>query len=289
MVMPRPHLSALLASATALAVSGCATDFLPESYLDGLRVLAIVSDPTELGPGEAVTLAPTVYSLPADPVTSTAWSFCPLTLGSPSGYACALPACEVPLVPGPGGTVTQDPTALALDCLARLGTTPPPGFVPGEVPETIETVFRLRVESASGDVREAVKRVLLHTRGAPASRNRPPVIAGVELDGAAATPGAVAATIPPGSKARLTVRVDPASVDSYLDGNGRTVVETVVVGFFSTAGRLDDERGSAPVAETFLVAKELEAGQTEAQVWVVARDLRGGEAVAGPFRVAITP
>ena len=72
----------------------------------------------------------------------------------------------------------------------------------GLVPEIIETVFRLRLESTSGEVREAVKRVALHTRGAPASRNRPPVIAAVELDRTEATPGTVAATIPPGGKVR---------------------------------------------------------------------------------------
>ncbi len=35
------------------------------------------------------------------------------------------------------------------------------------------------------------------------------------------------------------------------------------------------------------VASELEDGQTQAEIYVVVRDLRGGQAVAGPFIVPI--
>jgi len=277
----------VLALAAAAALAGCGTEFVPESYLDGLRILALAPDPAEVGPGEQVTLTPTVFALADDPVTSTAWSFCPFTLGSQAGYACAVPECEVPLTAGPGGSVTADPSALALACLAAQPE-PPPGSPSGELPAVLETVFRLRVESASGAVRTAVSRVPLHTAAAPASRNLAPVIDAVELDGVPAVAGAVGATIGAGGAVRVTVRIDPASVQTYLDGNGREVQETVAVWFYASAGRLDDERGEAPVAETSLVAEELEAGQTEALVYVVARDLRGGEAVAGPYRVTIT-
>lgn len=274
-----------LAALAAVALAGCASDFVPESYLRDLRVLAIVAEPPEAGPGEAVTLTPTVYAPPGDPVASTAWRFCPITLGASTGYACALPACEVALEAAPDGSVTQEPTALALACLEQLAAAPPPGFEPGEVPATVETVFRLRVESVGGEVREAVRRVPLHTQGPPPARNRPPIIDAVELGGAPAGEGA---TLAPGARLRLTVRVDPASLEAYVDGNGRTLTEAVTVWFYATAGRLDDVRGAAPVAETDLVAEELEPDQDEALVWVVARDLRGGEAVAGPFTVTLT-
>lgn len=275
---------ALAAPLLALTLGGCAQDFLPESYLDDLRVLSIAASPTELGPNESVTLTPTVYAPPGDPVASATWTFCPLTLGSAGSFACALPACEVPVTAKPDGTVTQDPTALALDCLGKLAASPPPGFEPGQVPDTIETTFKLTVTSQSGDERTALKRVTLHTRAAPAARNQPPVISAVELDGA---PAAGGATIAAGGKVRLTVRIDPSSIETYQDGNGRTVQEAVAVWFYATAGRLDDPRGSAPVAETDLVAKELLASDTTATIYVVARDLRGGEAVAGPYTVML--
>ena len=281
-VRGRPLLAALL-----LALAACATDFVPESYLDGLRVLAVVASPTELGPGESVTLTPAVYASPADPLdtTKTTWTFCPFTLGSTGSFACALPACEVALTPAADGTVTADPTALALDCLSKLDASPPPGFEPGVVPASIDTAFRARFETLGGEIREALKRVTLHTQAAPSPRNLPPVIQAVELGGA---PAAGGATLAAGGKLRVTVRVDPASIETYQDGNGRSVTESVTVWFYSTAGRLDDVRGSAPVAETDLVAKELRDGDTQARVWVVARDLRGGEAVAGPFTVGLT-
>ncbi|MFT3916428.1 MAG: hypothetical protein QM704_20835 [Anaeromyxobacteraceae bacterium] len=283
--MIRPRLLPFpVAALLAAGLGGCAQDFLPESYLDGLRVLSIAASPTELGPDESVTLTPTVYATAADPVASATWKFCPLTLGSAGSFACALPACEVTVTPDPDGTVTQDPTALALDCLTKLAAAPPPGFEPGQVPDTIETTFRLTVTSQSGDVREALKRVTLHTKAAPSPRNLPPVIAAVELGGA---PAAGGATLAAGGKLRVTVRIDPASIGTYQDGNGRTVQEAVAVWFYATAGRLDDPRGSAPVAETDFVAKELLASDTTASIYVVARDLRGGEAVAGPFTVTL--
>ena len=62
----------------------------------------------------------------------------------------------------------------------------------------------------------------------------------------------------------------------------------MIVSFFTTAGRFTDERAQATVGATTvgttLEAKEL-GGATGAWVWAVARDLRGGEAVAGPLRV----
>jgi len=65
----------------------------------------------------------------------------------------------------------------------------------------------------------------------------------------------------------------------------------VVVSYFTTAGRFTDERDQAtveaPSIGTSLEATEL-GGATEALVWVVARDLRGGQAVAGPLAVVFS-
>ena len=274
----------------AAALAGCARDFLPQDYLADARILAVVTDPTEVGPGESVTLTPYVYEPPlptGTPAATRAWSFCPLTLGAGSAFDCAVPQCETALTPAADGTVTADPSALALACLQSLGGSIPDGG--GAVPATIETVFRLDVTPADGLRRESVTRVVLHTGGPPPNRNRPPVILGVDLGGVAATPGVVGATIPPGAKVGVTVHIDPSSIDSYDPGDGRTLQETIVVSFFTTAGRLDWPRDDGPEAVDTLSATELEAGQDHADLWLVARDLRGGEAVAGPYVVDFGP
>jgi hypothetical protein len=148
----------------------------------------------------------------------------------------------------------------------------------------VESVFRYRVTTAAGRTRDAVLRLPL-TTSPPATRNRPPIISTVTLGGAVAGPDAAPGTVRAGGDIEIAVAIDPASLETYVDGAGRTLVESVVVSFFTTAGRFADERGAAPRAVTTLEARELAPSAGEAEVWVVARDLRGGQAVGGPFRV----
>jgi hypothetical protein len=67
------------------------------------------------------------------------------------------------------------------------------------------------------------------------------------------------------------------------------VQESIVVSFYASAGRFEDDRGEGPVASSLLRAEELlpPPADAESEVWVVARDLRGGQAVRGPLRVPI--
>ncbi len=62
-----------------------------------------------------------------------------------------------------------------------------------------------------------------------------------------------------------------------------------MVSFYTTAGRFDYDWANGPDAIVTLKPEELAAGTTEAAVWVVARDLRGGQTVGGPFRVVVAP
>jgi hypothetical protein len=229
-----------------------------------------------------------VYAPQGDPVTSS-WTFCPLSAGAQAAYACVVPACETPLAPAADGSVTAVPSDLVLACLALLGGSLPsdPG---AEVPDRIETLFRLRATSPAGPAREAVARVPLWTRGAPPDRNLAPVVTGVEIGGAPVADGGTAAPIQAGGAVAVTVRVDPASIQTYTDASGRAVQESVVVSFYASAGRFDDDRRDAPVASSLLRAEELRPppADAEAVVWVVARDLRGGQAVGGPFRIPIS-
>jgi hypothetical protein len=305
--MRAQRIVSVLAAAGLLA--GCSEDFPPGSVLDDLRVLALVADPPEAGPGETVTVRAHVYVRPDDPLLpppapgddplrprcpggpakAETWTFCPLTSGPSTGYRCLAPACDFPLEPAADGSVSAVPSQLALECLALLGGSFPSDPGAGGLPEQVETVFRYTVRSSSCATREAVARVPLFTAGPPAVRNLAPVIAGVDLAGVTAAPDTTAASARAGEKVPMVVRIDPRSIQDYFDAAGRKVTETVVVEVFSTAGRFDADRGSAPAAAFELKLEKLPAGLTTAVVYVVARDLRGGQAVAGPFRIAIVP
>jgi hypothetical protein len=282
----RPLALALLALGPLAA--GCGSDFAPPSLLDDLRVLAILAEPLELGPGDEVTLRPVIYAPPGDALTGLAWSFCPFDLGPQSGYACAAPACEHALTPEVDGSVRAAPGELALACLEELGASgePPPGL-PSEPPEVLDVRFQLALTSASGDSREAVLRVPLWTRAAPASPNRAPALAGVEWDGAPAAPGELLGPAAEGDERELRVRVDPASLDSYLGPDGEPVLEEPLVSFYATAGRFAWDRDVGQELAVTWTAERLPPELGEAEVWLVTRDLRGGQAVDGPFRVPL--
>lgn len=275
----------------ALLAGGCAAEFKPPSYLDDLRVLAIVSSPPEVGPGEEATLSPHVYLPPGETLLSSSWSYCPFSLGAAAGFSCALETCQVTLTPGVGGQVSLEPQALATQCAAKLlesGASIPADMpAGGTIPSRIEATVTLSLASSSGARREAVARLPVWTLQTPQPRNRPPVIQRVEIGGAAVPTGSAAKGVRPDEARTVRVVVDPTSIDSFTDASGRSRVEEPIISFFATAGRFEHDREAGQDVSVSWRAEELEPGQREAALYIVARDLRGGQAVAGPFTIPI--
>lgn len=280
------------------AAAACAPDFPPRSAVFDTRVLAIEATPLEVGPGDPVTLRAFRVGAACDPdvpsIASEAWTFCPFSIGSSAGYACAVPECEAAVLPqdplatgcGFSSPVTATPGALAETCLALLsasGASPPE--VPAQLPEKIDGLFRYTVVGTDGVSREAVQRIPLYPAGAPANRNLPPGIVSVAIGGttwaADGTTAGATPMLPRGGSIDVVATIDGAQ--QYAEG-GRTLTEQLVVSFYATAGRFDFDRANGPVAAVKL--KDEEAGDAaSALVWVVARDLRGGEKVGGPYPV----
>jgi hypothetical protein len=293
------------AAPAALLLAACSATFTPGSVVEDLRVLAIVTEPPEVwlpatlpptpaGPFQLVTLRAIAVAPPSapggpprGPATET-WSFCPFSTGASTGYACAVPDCETSLTPAADGSVTVDPIALGLACLGGPGGSLP-GAPPGSgLPAQVEVLVRY-VATLDGLSREAVQRIQVHTGTLPPDRqaNTNPVVASF-------TPGAdcgAAATGCSVGSVRLDVAIDPGSFQFFPGGLDRTLQETVDVSFFTTAGRFQYEKGlttaAVPSTWTVLDATELN-GASQALVWAVARDQRGGEAVAGPLTVVFS-
>lgn len=269
-------------------LAACGDDFLPASYLADLRVLAVEATPLEVGPGEPVTLRPVLHLPAGEQLTLERWTFCPFSLGSAVGFGCALPACETTLTAAADGSVTARPSDLAGACAAKLAASAGPGAPTlDDVPSSAETVFRGTFRSSAGTARDAVMRVPLYLTGPPPARNRQPVVTRVSLAGQALQVGTPFRAVQPDEELELGVEIDPASLDPYVDEAGRQRTEEALISFFTTAGRFEyDREAGTSVTNTFKVEK-LEPGQTEALIYVVARDLRGGQTVAGPFTVPI--
>ncbi len=287
--------AALLALLLALS-AGCGATFTPRSSVADLRVLAVRASPLEVGPSDPVTVDAVRLPPPGGTIADERWTFCPFSVGSTAGYACAVPACETPLTPSgtaspyASAPVTFTPGALALQCLSQLsGSGALPPAVPGQLPEVVDTIVRYVVTGSDGSRREAVQRLPLYPAGAPADANRAPSLASVSIGGAQVDPYVGPdPTLARGGTLDVAVLLTPDSAQTYVEG-GRTLTEQLVVSFYSTAGRFDYDWANGPDATVKLKGEDLVVGTAEAQVWVVARDLRGGETVGGPYRVVVAP
>ena len=278
--MDRSLAAALLAA--ALLTAGCTNDFAPQGDLLGLRVLALVADPLELAPGQPVTIQPRNYLPPGSTVVEQRWTFCPISAGAVAAYACAVPQCEVDVPASPDGSITANPTAILLQCLGIGG-----GVLPASVPDQLQTVFRYRVATDGPGSREAVLQIPQWTRRAPPDPNLPPVILGVEIGGQPAQVGVPTPPLPVDGLLPVRLLIDPLSVQTYVDAAGVTQTETMTGYFYTTAGTFAEGITTGTDTTTDLEGTGLLPGQSSAEVWVVALDLRGGQVVAGPFTVPI--
>lgn len=275
----------------ALITSGCDDGFTPPSYLDNLRVLALVSDPPEIGPGEATRLTPHLFVPEGEQVVAQSWTFCPFSLGAAAGFSCAVEACQVSLQPGQDGTVEVNPLALTSSCASKLGQTGAARSelpeLSTELPEQLEVTVNYAARTADGFSREAVARIPFWTRAVPEPRNRLPVIQRIEVEGVSVDDGGEVPPAMPDEARSVRVLVDPASMDSFFDEAGRERLEEPIISFYTTAGRFEDDLGAGLDVSVSWRAEELEPGQHVAELYVVARDLRGGQAVAGPISIPI--
>ncbi len=270
------------------ALSGCGSDFDPPSYLSDLRVLAIVADPVEAGPQDEVRITPAVFVHPSTAISEQRLSFCPFSLGASAAFRCAVTECETALSLETDGSATVRPYELLLACAARLGGGAG-GDIPQEIPESLEVVYRLEVKAENGDARLAVLRQRLWTRAAPPALNRNPVIQSVKIGDSEVLPGGTAAAVPLGGEIEVSVRTDPESLDSFEDPSGRERKEDAVVAFFATAGRFDFDQGYGTDIAVNWKADEAAPLGGRAEMYFVLRDLRGGQAVSGPYFVPIGP
>jgi hypothetical protein len=280
--MNRALAASLSVALTLLA--GCTNDFVPQSSLDDLRVLALVADPLELAPGQAVTVRPKNWLPPGSSIAEQRFTFCPLSAGAVAAYACAVPQCEVDLPPAPDGSVTANPTQIIAQCLGAAG-----GTIPANLPDQILTVFHYRVTSTLGESRDSVLQIPQWTRLPPPDPNLPPVITGAEIGGVPAQVGVPTPPLPVNGILTVRLLIDPLCVQSYVDAAGVSRTETMTGYYYSTAGRFANGLATGVDTTVNLEGTFLLPGQTSAEIWLVALDLRGGQAVAGPFTVPIGP
>jgi len=293
-------------------LAGCATDFEDPSIVLDLRVLGVRATPPEvvvpIDLNDTFALAAIeipdveVCALVADPGASRELSF-ELTLCAPttSGRCDDPDATRVPLaadhMPDPDeaaderlacGTIAGDASlwdvlgeSLRADNLAGFGG--------------IGVQVEISIAGGDGERIVATKRVL-YSPQIPESRvaNENPALDAILVDGRAVEPGRCAddrvagVRVSAGQAVELLPVEAPDARESYVlptfDGGERQFVENIVYAWFAgagewlletTGGPVDPFGNAPPLESTWTAPDELGRGGS-VDIWVVARDERGG-------------
>lgn len=260
-----------LLSVVAL-LSACGTSFDPESYVDGLRVLAIKAEPPEAAPGQSTTLTALAVDTAGSAIT-VSWTACtepPLTGAGPIHQDCFDQDAAPYLIPmGTGLSVTGD-----------IPDVTPSDFGPPDAGGGLYLPIRVQARSASGAVDAAYE--LRLAQGAPPNHN--PQLLGVLTVPAVGPPAPLEEASPlemhAGDEVTLRAVLSDDSAETYalaVAGQSSTATEIVSVSWFATGGSLSESVTGQPKPDTVWRAdKHLPPAGTVIDLYVVAHDERGG-------------
>jgi len=277
-----------LAVALSLAAAGCTSSFDPASFVDKLRLLAVKAEPPDVAPGQATMLTATAVN-PTGSAPTITWD-----------------ACLLPPPPATGEAVNQDCIALAEgdpsllpfgqgDSVAATMPMVSPSNI--GLPDQTNGFYlpvRLRLD-ADGSSLVAFFQLRIFFGIPSPTPNHNPSLTGIftvpEADAGADEASPLDPTTPApvheNYQLHLRALLTPDSQEAYTvyDGDPRTtpprsVTETVRISWYTTAGRFtNDVTGVDKPDTTLILDKHLPASGTPIDLWVVARDERGGSDV----------
>jgi hypothetical protein len=297
--------ASLAALALALGAGGCSEDLPPYNRLDGLRVLAIQSEPAAPLIGETATLTPLVFTPAADPSLTYQWSWCPAPGPAASGHQCLITEEELAALLGPG--IPFPPFDLGAAPTAMLEAGLPPellaavcgGAVPNIPRPDCAAGFPLQISltvRTDTDQVDAVVTTRWRFDEASQAPNANPSVDGLTatLAGAEAQPitdvlDANTVTFPRDAETTIGAVVAPEASETYdgLDDEGlpATLRERLFITWFVETGDTKDTHTSyipdrTPFEDmlknTWTPAERRLYSRAEARLFVVLHDNRGG-------------
>ena len=317
---PAPLRGGILAILAVFAA--CKPDLgSPASFVDSNRYLAVVSEPPEVVPGDAVTLHALIVtpSGQVDDSAKASWAICttpkPVSVNNAVSDDCVFDAQQS--VAGQGLVVQA---MVPMDACSVFGPDPPQS-PPGQPPlrptdpdptggyfQPIRSLLQDDPQAKHFIEGFGLPRITCNLPDAPVdvatayreqyTANKNPVIARVlvSLDGTTAVD--VPATVPSGQEATFEVLWTADSAESFpvFDRATRALVttrESLRVSWFGTDGTFEHDHTGAAADDTststqnLWTAPAVTAAET-VHMWVVLRDSRGGTAVQG-FDIDVTP
>jgi len=280
---------ALFACALALASAGCGLDFDPASFVDKLRLLAVKAEPPDVAFGQMTTLSATATN-PGGSAPTISWDACLLPPPPATGQAVnqdcvTLPEGDPMLVSfGQGESV---PATMPMLDVSMIG-----------LPDQTNGFYLPVRVKLDADGKSLVAFYRLRIFLGPLTPNPPnqnPTLSGIftvpSADAGVADETALDDANPlvvhDGDELPLRAHVADGSDEMYVVFDGdprttppRTVTESIRISWFTTAGEFsDDVTGIAKPDTTLKLDKHQPASGSTIDLWVVARDERGGSDV----------
>jgi hypothetical protein len=291
------------------ALFSCGTQFLPETLVTDLRVLAIVSEPPEVAPGQPSTLS-VLYTDPSRRgPTSVLWVGC-----EPDPQDLGRSACNDATILLKPTTITNYPEGLQLlgfgtsasykststvfntvdpaSTMRQAGTVGQIlSLVIGEEVDPLATEEKLkgyfaRIESKETQAVVALTRVLVSEKSVE-KRNKNPRIESLFVNGIA-QPKGVRLQFEPQSNIQLDVKLGSGASEPFdeIRSTGTVAKQEAVTGsWYSSHGRFSAERFDALFtnATTFYPpgvpqSQEVVPEKRSGTIWLVIRDSRSGQA-----------
>jgi hypothetical protein len=258
----------------AFLLAGCPSQVEPPgSFLVGLRVVGIVAEPPQVGPGEATVVTATAVDTTGGTPTAD-WQRCrlPPVPGQAVNPDCVTGDAGALLEPiGSGLTITTTmPADVTADAL-------------GQADSTGGVYLQLIAHVTSGaQALAADYRLRLTQPGQPPNQN--PTIDSVIVagdGGAMPIDEAVPLVVHSGERIPLSVIYAPGSAQMYTvviaGAPTRTATEILTTSWFSTAGELSVGKTSDMQPITVLqLDRRLPASAARIDLYAVGRDDRGG-------------
>jgi hypothetical protein len=278
-----------LAALALVAVAGCGNSFDPASFVDKLRLLAVKAEPPDVAFGQMTTLTATSAN-PGGSAPTINWDACllpppPATGESVNQDCITLPEGDPMLVSfGQGDTVTATMPMLDLSMVGLPDQTN--GFY---------LPVRLKLDADGKELVAFYQLRIFLGALTPNPPNKNPMLTGIftvpsadaGADQEMALDDASPLVVHDGEELALRAHVADGSDESYVVFDGdprttppRTVTETIRISWYTTAGEFsEDATGIAKPDTTLKLDKHQPAAGSTIDLWVVARDERGGSDV----------
>jgi hypothetical protein len=255
-----------------------ATDMARSSTLGGLRVLALVADTPDLGPGETATISPMI-SFVGGAATATLTSTVTHCLQPSIAFGSEATCDGNPTKVGPVTTTLTQPTSINnLTGTANTFTVTTPasaiifaGRTTYDQYNGIPYLIIYTLTASSGETVTSFRRLSVTSRTG-ADRNTNPTLTDIFSNGASLT------SLPLNGQFNLSAQIG-STVDSYqvqlVDGSFKPRSEEFLVSWFNTDGELSRDRTSASESTLYTAPGAATSGRKSYFISVL-RDSRGG-------------